>query len=218
MTDQTRAARHGRLLAALIACGSFIGLIPPFQLALADGMGVAEAIWQMLRPFTILTNLLIVGVFGAIANLGADRVPPLLTGAVMLAILLVGIIFNLVLGQIPQLNWWTFLGDSLHHHVAPVAVPLWWLVYAPHGRLRWHAPLVWAVYPLAYAAYSLTRAAFEPDDPFRYPYFFMNVEMLGWSAVLINLAIIAAAFTLVGYLVLLLDRRLGRRAVRPQAA
>ncbi len=212
------AAPSGRIFAGLIACGSFIGLIPPFQIALADGTAFAEVVWQMLRPFTILTNLLIVCVFGAIAVRGAERVPALLIGAVVLAIMLVGIVFNLVLGQIPQLNWWTFLGDSLHHHVAPVAVPLWWLVYAPHGRLGARAPLVWALYPLAYAAYSLTRAAFEPDSPFRYPYFFMNVEMLGWGQVLVNLAIIAVAFTIVGYGVLLVDRRLGRGARATQAA
>ena len=168
--------RYGRLFAGLIAAGSFIGIIPPFQLMLEDGRGLVEALWQMLRPFTITTNLLIVIVFGSIAIRGAERVSALLIGAVMLAILLVGIIFNLVLGQIPQLNWWTFLGDSLHHHIAPVAVPLWWLIYAPHGRLRWHAPLVWALYPLAYSAYSLARAEFEPDSALRYPYFFMNVE------------------------------------------
>lgn len=219
MASDQGKTRFGRILAGLIAGGSFIGLIPPFQLMLEGGLGIGEAVWQMLRPFTILTNLLIVLVFGAIAVRGADKVAPLLVGAVMLAILLVGIVFNLVLGQIPQLNWWTFLGDSLHHHVAPVAVPLWWLAFAPHGRLPWHAPLVWALYPLVYAAYGLTRAAFEPASPYRYPYFFMNVEALGWGAVLVNLAIIAVAFTIVGYLVLLLDRRLGRGAgLSPHAA
>ncbi len=202
--------RHGRLFAGLIAAGSFIGLVPPLQLILGEGAGLAEAVWHMLRPFTITTNLLIVVVFGALAIRGVERVPAVLIGAVMLAILLVGIIFNLVLGQMPQLNWWTLLGDSLHHHVAPVAVPIWWLVYAPHGRLRWHAPLVWALYPLGYSAYSLARAGFEPESPFRYPYFFMNVETLGWSGVLVNLAIIAAAFTAAGFLVLLIDQRLGR--------
>ncbi len=206
----SNARRHGRLFAALIATGSFIGLIPPLQLVLGEGVGLAEAVWHMLRPFTITTNLLIVLVFGTIAIRGVDRVPAVLTAAVMLAILLVGIIFNLVLGQIPQLNWWTLLGDSLHHHVAPVVVPLWWLVYSPHGRLRWHSPLVWAIYPLAYSAYSLVRAEFEPDSPFRYPYFFMNVDALGWSGVLVNVSIIAVAFTASGYLVLLIDRRLGR--------
>jgi len=36
------------------------------------------------------------------------------------------------------------------------------------------------------------------------------VETLGWSGVLVNLAIIAAAFTAAGFLVLLIDQRLGR--------
>jgi hypothetical protein len=210
MKHSIQDERYGRLFAGFIAAGSLIGIIPPLQLLLEDGMGLVEALWQMLRPFTITTNLLIVIVFGSIAVRGAERVSALLIGAVMLAILLVGIIFNLVLGQIPQLNWWTFLGDSLHHHIAPVAVPLWWLIYAPHGRLRWHAPLVWALYPLAYSAYSLARAEFEPVSALRYPYFFMNVDMLGWSGVLFNLAIIAAAFTAIGFLIVLVDRRLAR--------
>lgn len=206
-----------RICAGMIALGSFIGMIPPFQLSLDAGLGVGAVIWEMLRPFTILTNLLIVIVFGAIAWRGPARVHPLLIGAVTLAIMLVGIVFNLVLGQIPQLNWWTALGDSLHHHIAPVAVPLWWLLFAPHGRLRWNAPLIWALYPLGYAAYSFIRAPFEADPRLRYIYFFMNVDQLGWTAVLINMGIIALAFTLVGYLVLLIDRRLSGASPAPDA-
>ncbi len=203
---------QARLFAAIIAVGSFIGLIPPFQLALNDGMGVGGAMWHVLRAFTITTNTLIVCVFTAIALRGRTGVPPLLIGGTVLAILLVGIVFNIVLGQMPQLNWWTRLGDSLHHHVAPVIVPLWWLIYAPHGKLPRMAPLIWALYPLGYCVYSLTRAALQPDDPGRFPYFFMNYEKLGWPAVLLNILGIGAGFVLVGWAVVALDRRLGKQA------
>lgn len=202
---------QARLFAATIAIGSFVGLIPPFQIALNDGLGFWGAIWSLLRAFTITTNILVVCVFAAIAALGRTRVPALLVGGAVLAILLVGIVFNFVLGQIPQMNWWTFLGDSLHHHVAPIVVPLWWLIYAPHGLLPTTAPFVWALYPLGYSAYSLARAALQPDDPWRYPYFFMNVETLGWPTVILNVSGIAVGFVLAGLAVIALDRWLGAR-------
>lgn len=203
---------QARLFAAIIAAGSFVGLIPPFQIALNDGLGFWGALWDLLRAFTITTNILIVCVFAAIAVLGRTRVPPLIVGGAVLAILLVGIVFNFVLGQIPQMSWWTFLGDSLHHHVAPLLVPLWWLIYAPHGLLRISAPFIWALYPLGYAAYSLTRAALQPDDPWRYPYFFMDVDRLGWIPVVLNIFGIGVGFVLAGLAVVALDRRLGARA------
>ncbi len=201
-----------RVVAGLIATGAFVGLVPPLQLSLADGAQPWEAVWHVLRAFTITTNMLVALVFATIAWRGRANVSPLLVGGVMLSILLVGVIFNLVLGQIPQLNWWTWLGDSLHHHVAPVAVPLWWLLFARHGTLTWRAPLYWALYPLTYAGYSLVRAEFEPDSPWRYPYFFMDVDALGWPQVVANLSLIALAFTVVGYAVVWLDRRLAPRA------
>lgn len=207
----TGGDRSARLWALAIGLGSLIGMLPPLMQAIGVHGGIWAGIWALLRYFTIWTNLLVGCVFLLIAWRGRDAVSPFILGGTMLAILLVGVVFNLVLGQIAQANWWLRIGDSLHHHVAPVAVPLWWLVYGRHGSLNVRQPLFWALYPLIYSAYILVRAGLEPADmPRRYPYFFLDVETLGWPSALLHMGAISAGFILMGLAIMAIDRRLAR--------
>lgn len=204
--------RLARGTALAIGLGALIGMVPPLQNALARGDGLPDALWALLRFFTIVTNLMVAIVFLRIASGGRDAVKPIWLGCVVLAILLVGVVFNLVLGQMPQPSWWSRIGDSLHHHVAPLAVPLWWLIFARYGALGWRAPWLWSLYPLAYCAYILTRATLEPAGlPGRIPYFFMDAARLGWPTAIANMAAIAAGFVLAGHGLVVLDRALARR-------
>jgi hypothetical protein len=200
-----------RRWAAIIAAAALLGMVPPLQYHMAEGQMLAGAVWMLLRAFTITTNLLIAITFILIVMRGPRRVAPAWVANVMLALVLVGVVFNLVLGQIPQYSWWGRIGDSLHHHVLPIAVPLWWWRYGTHGTLRWSTPFAFALYPLVYAAYLFVRAGLEPaGTPFRYPYFFLDVDRLGWSAVLANVSMLAAGFVLAGFALVWLDRRLAR--------
>lgn len=204
--------RLARGTALAIALGALVGMLPPLGQAMERGDGVIAALWGLARFFTIWTNALVALVFGLIALRGRRAVAPVWLGAVVLAIMLVGLVFNLMLGQIAQPSWWMRIGDSLHHHAAPLAVPLWWLIFADHGKLGWRAPWLWALYPLGYSGYILVRAAMEsPAAPRRYPYFFLDVDALGWAAALAYMAGIAAAFVLLGHGFVALDRWLARR-------
>jgi hypothetical protein len=203
--------RPARLWALAIGMGSLLGMIPPLIQAIGVHGGLLAGAWALLRYFTIWTNLLVGAVFLTIAWRGRDAVSPFVLGGVMLAILLVGVVFNLVLGQIPQPSWWLRIGDSLHHHVAPLAVPLWWLVFGCRGQLNARAPLLWALYPLIYSGYILVRAGLEPASlPRRYPYFFLDVETLGWPSALLHMGAISAGFILMGLAIVAIDRRLAR--------
>ena len=198
------------MTAALIAAATLLAMIPPVLGNLDKQGGLLGALWWLGRFFTILTNLAIGAVFARIAWRGSLSVSPLVQGGVMLAIMLVGLVFNLLLPGLQHATWADYLGDKVHHVIVPLAVPLWWLVFAPHGRLGWRAPLAWALYPLAYAAYVMTRAQFEPaGTPARYPYFFMDVDTFGWAAAIGNMAAIALGFVLIGWLAVWIDRRLG---------
>lgn len=194
-----------RWTAALIAVAALSAMVPPITNGLARGEGLVEMIWILLRFFTILTNLAVGIVWVRLALRGRDAVSPLVQGGVMLAIVLVGLVYNLVLESMPQPNWWSALGDDMHHFWVPLAVPLWWLAFTPHRRLRWQAALVWALYPLAYCAYAISRAAVEG---IAVPYFFMDTAALGWPTALQNMAMIAAAFVAAGLIAVAVDRRL----------
>lgn len=209
----------GRLSAALIAAAALLAMIPPMMHGLAQGDGLLPTILGMLRWFTILTNLLVGLIFARLAWKGADSVPPLVLGGVMLAIVLVGAVYNFVLTPIPHQTIWDAIGDSAHHQATPLLVPLWWIFFGRHGQLSWGAPLLWALYPLAYSLFSIGYAQTLPADgslPTRYPYFFMDIDRLGLPAVALNLFAISAGFVLVGLLAVLADRLLAAQ-VRDRA-
>lgn len=208
MTDRT-----ARFWAGVIALGSLLAMIPPLYSAAQTNGGFWPGLWSLVRYFTIITNTLVGIGFGLIAWKGREAVSPRLLGAIVLAIALVGVIFNLLLGGLVHATIWDVLGDKVHHVVAPVVVPLWWLAYAPHGRLGWKDPFVWALYPLAYSGYVFARVALQDDAATpRYPYFFMDADQLGWATALINLTVIAAGFLITGLGAVWLDRRLAARA------
>jgi hypothetical protein len=205
----------GRISAGLLAAAVLWAIWPPLGGALARGEGLFQAIWGLLRMFTIITNLLVGLIFARIAWRGTESVSPLVIGGIMLGIVLVGVVFNLLLNMLPHQTVWYAIGDYVHHVAAPIAVPLWWAIFARHGTLRWISPLVWALYPLAYSAYSVARAQFMPMGTgmhARYPYFFMDADLLGWPMALANIAGIALGFVLFGIVAVAIDKWLARSA------
>jgi hypothetical protein len=205
--------RLAHLTAGLIAAAVLWAIWSPLIGALERGESPLAAIWGLLRMFTIITNLLVGLIFARIAWRGTGSVSPLVLGGLMLGIVLVGVVFNLLLTMLPHRTIWYAIGDYVHHVAAPIAVPLWWPVFGRHGTLRWSSPLVWALYPLAYSAYTAVRAQFMPTGSgmhARYPYFFMDADVLGWPQALLNMAGIAVGFVLFGLVVVAFDKWLSR--------
>lgn len=197
-----------RVAAAIVALAAWAGLAAQFGATHAAGYSVGETLWILLRFFTILTNVFVAFTMSAIA-LGRPCSPSWI-GGVTLAIVLVGIIDATLLRDMPRLTGAAHLADILLHKVTPLMVPLWWLVFAPKGRLAARDPLWWTLAPLAYFTYVLVRGGI--DGKYAYP--FIDVAKLGWPPVLVTAVLIAVAFIAAGYLLLALDRQLGRRAQR----
>ena len=192
-----------RSLALLIAIAALAGIFLDTS-AVAASSGWLLAIWTVLGYFTILTNLLVAATFLFIA---AGRPPsPRWFGGIVLAIALVGVIYATLLAGLRELTGGSILANFLMHQFTPVAVPLFWLAFAGKGGLRWHDPLLWALYPLAYLGYALARGGVEG----LYAYPFIDLAELGRLAVARNAALIAAGFVLAGWALVWLDRRLAR--------
>ncbi|MFN5820661.1 MAG: hypothetical protein ACK44Y_09565, partial [Novosphingobium sp.] len=86
-----------RLTAALIAAAALLAMIPPLAGGIERHGGILAAAWALGRFFTILTNLAIGIAFAMIAWRGRNAVAPVIQGGLMLAIVLVGLVFNLLL-------------------------------------------------------------------------------------------------------------------------
>lgn len=200
---------HARLSAAALAAMALIAMLPPLAYAMGEHGSFLTGLWRMVRAFTITTNLLVGLVFLRIAIQGRDAVPPLAFGAVMVAIMLVGAIFNLLLDHMHFETVAAYLGDRVHHVVLPIAAPLWWLAFARKGAFRLRMAFLWTLYPLLYTIYLFARASFEPaDGANRYIYFFLDVDTLGWLRVATNIGGLALLWTVAGLVLVWVDGRL----------
>ncbi|MFZ2995241.1 Pr6Pr family membrane protein [Sphingobium sp.] len=198
----TVAARGG---AAIVALTAMAGLAVQVDASIAQTGSVGAALWTMLLYFTIWTNMAVAISFAVVAM--GRRVSAHWLGGVLLAILLVGIIYGLLLRGLLSLSGGALLADTLLHKVTPLLAPLWWIAFAPKGRLGWRDPWIWAMFPAAYLPYALVRGAMEG----RYAYPFIDVARFGAGQVAINVVVIAIGFVAAGLALVWIDRRAGAR-------
>jgi hypothetical protein len=195
-----------RVAAALIALICWVGIALQFSATYAAQHDVLLTLWVLARFFTIISNLAVAVVMTNVALGG--RVSPFVLGGLTLAILLVGIVYLVLLRGLHALSGNALIANHLLHYLSPVAVAGYWLLFTPHGRLRWTAPLLWMLFPLTYFVYAIARG--EIDG--RYPYTFLDVGKIGVAQTIINGLAIAAGFIPFGLAVVWLDRRLGRNS------
>jgi len=195
-----------RLAAALIALVCWVGLALNFSATYAFNGHVLATLWRLGHFFTIISNLALAIAMTWLALGG--RVSPFMQSALTLAILLVGIVYVLLLHGLHPLSGRALIANHLLHYVSPVAMALYWLLFTPHGKLRWKDPFWWGLFPLTYFVYVIARGL-NGDG---YPYPFIDMTKLGMTQTAINALGIAAGFTLSGYGLVAIDRLLlGRR-------
>jgi len=198
-----------RIFAAIICLAAVTGIGLELSSLLDQGNSALKALWILVRFFTILTNGLLAVVFANIAVRGIRVLPPQVLAGSVSAIVLVGVVFALLLQDGRPLAGATAAANFLLHKATPVLALIFWLAYAPKGRLGWRDPLNWSLYPLAYLIYALIRGHIEGI----YPYPFIDVTANGWPTVIVTAAVIAVGFIGAGEAMVLLDRWLARRGL-----
>ena len=185
--------------------------------------------WDFYVHFTNISNYFCLGVMFAalVQTLKKKADSPVATAPVlkfvgMLGILLTFLVFNLLLagaeGRDPQANW--RIGSLLAHVVLPVMYIADWFLFYERRQCKWYYPLVSVAFPLSYIGFLLIQAIILKFDssilipttttPLIYPYFFVNLETLGVSGVLMWICILSAAFVAAGFVFFGLDR-LGKK-------
>ncbi|HEV2593687.1 MAG TPA: Pr6Pr family membrane protein [Sphingomicrobium sp.] len=185
--------------AALVAIICWLGLAVQFAATLGHQHQVVSTLWILARFFTITTSLLVALLMTWTAI--GRRVPPLILGGITLSELLVGVVYGFLLRGLEALQGPASMANVLLHDVSPVLMTLWWLLFAPRDRLKWNAPWLWALYPVAYLVYVLARGRFDG----RYPYPFINLPKIGWLQTALNVGGIALGFLICGFLLVWID-------------
>ncbi len=201
-----------RSAAAVVAAVGWTGLAVQVDASIDLTGSLGAALWAMLRFFTVLGNFLCAVVFTAIALGQGWAVRPKVIAGVAMTMVLISVVYGLLLQGLLDLSGGRKLADIILHKVTTVLAPLWWLIFAVKGRLSFRDPLLWAIFPLAYFAYGLTRGAIDGV----YPYPFMNVATIGWERTAVNGGVMAAALILAGLALVALDRWLGQRQRAPE--
>ena len=185
--------------------------------------------WDFYVHFTNISNFLCIGVMLASLIQTAKKkddsyvtAAPLLKFIGMLGILLTFLVFNIMLagaeGRDPQANW--RVGSLVFHVVLPIMYIADWFLFRERRKAKWYYPIASIGFPVVYVVFLLIQAVILKFDssilipttttPLIYPYFFVNLDTQGVSGVLTWIGILSAAFVIVGFLFLGLDR-LGKK-------
>lgn len=167
------ARRYAGAISGFIVVGLLLNYVSALEVY--PDKTPAEVLWRLLGFFTNLTNGIAAWCFAAMALRGRF-LTPFWMGALTLWIGIVGVVYYGVLFH--PLEGLSFWADIAIHGVAPLAVALWWIAYAPKG-LSWHDAVVWLFWPLVYVVYALGRGVTTGA----YPYPFIDPLQIGWGGV-----------------------------------
>jgi hypothetical protein len=208
MSPRTTAISN--FFAVVVAAIAWPALMLQYWLSLWSGP-IGFATVRYFSFFTILSNLL-VAVVAASAATGGNWAPlrfwrkPRVRGLTALSIAVTCLIYVTILAgqwhpQGPQL-----IADRALHYVLPVLYLFWWVVLLPHGTLVWRDALRWLWFPLVFFVWTLLRGAVVHE----YPYSFVDVDHLGYGAVLTNALMVGVVFIVLGLGLVAIDRVLAR--------
>lgn len=138
---------------------------------------------------------------------GAVKVAPTFNFLCVILILVTCLVYNLLLAKDKTAAEY-FLSPSnlLLHLILPIMFIVHWAVFCEHGQLRWYHPLLCTVMPLIYVAFILLRSLpLHGKNTLLYPYFFLNVDKLGWGGVFGWVVALLAVFIIIGYIFYFFD-------------
>ncbi len=186
-----------------------------------------------LLYYTSQSNILVLVLFGFLTVKTAVDMPyggkagnvtyiPRIHAAVTLAITLTFVVYWAALAPFETRALWTF-PNIVIHGITPLACIADYMVIQQEGSLKKFDPLLFAVIPAAYflqatvAGFSGVVYRTAGGVAYRFPYYFIDYDMIGGFVALVVICALAVYVGL-GYLMLLLDRKWRKKTVLPRSA
>lgn len=173
----------------------------------------------MFSFFTNLTNLVVI-VMAAALLAGQGRLyrwfqSPVVQSAWCLYIAFVGIGFWFILGGPQNVSaWYLWISEVTAHTLSPILGVVYWVLFVEKGAVNGRHPFIWLAYPIAYLIYWLIRGPIVGY----YPYFFVDVNLLGYGGVAIWSGALIVVFLVLGTIMWRVDRWQASRQVHLSAA
>ena len=127
----------------------------------------------------------------------------------VLMIVVTGIIYNAILAGAASNRGLEVVTNAFEHILTPLLTFLVWLICGPRGWINVRVILASLILPLIWVAWALTRGMFIDA----YPYGFLDVAVLGYGSVAINIGgviVLAILLSLILWGVDWIERRVSR--------
>jgi hypothetical protein len=195
----------------IAACLGWSGLVIQLYLIFAARWAIdASLLGGLVRFFsffTVLSNTLVAVALTCALSTRTSAVHrffrhPVVCGGIATSIALVGLAYNVLLRHLWEPQGWQWVADELLHDVMPLMFLLYWWLYVPKVPLQIRHLLLWMLYPVVYFAYVLLRGNSLGD----YMYPFIDAGTIGFIRAFINAGGIWAGFSVLGLVVVGLDR------------
>lgn len=172
--------------------------------------------WHQLTYYTLISNI-IVGVFFSylIYEMLVHKSESLNNqkllrnkGSVTMAINLTFLVYAILLAPVAKAEDFYNWKNYLLHYIVPIAVFLDWL-FIDKVRYQKKDPILWTIIPLIYTVFALIKGyVFKipiPDQVHSpYPYFFININKIGWNGFAMYFFGILFFYMLLGYIMYLI--------------
>ena len=178
----------------------------------------------LLCYYTVLSNLVCLLYFIYLVAFRPKNENALIKGAVTMCITLTGLVYHFLLsgqtmGGDAHLTTQA-IGNYFVHYAVPIMVVLDYFLFSKKGRYKWYYPFLWMVIPYLYVIFAFVRAAvggaiftgFGPNATnSRYPYPFIDVDLLGAKKVVLAVIVITAAYVALGFIFYGIDKLMGKK-------
>lgn len=213
--DDSVTLNERKIKGTIIYKGLFV-LSAVIGILLQCGIGTDHFSLSSFRMFTTLSNLA-VAVFFVVdtaaclcdrLSLKSQKIIEYFRFLITMSILLTGLVAHFMLrGMFANMDILSKAGLALLHYVVPVGTVLDWILFEKKGKTEWKMPLFAAGFPIIYVAITMLAAKIIPMKN-KYPYPFLDVDILGATGVLVNVVLLAAGFLLIGYIGVWIDHKL----------
>lgn len=182
-----------------------------------ESFTVSNDFWQY---YTNISNYICFGVGVAVCNATVKRVRDgerrgfvsccgTLKFCATVMILVTFLVYISLLGDVGSPSFWNALGNLTYHVAAPVLFIVDWALFDGHKSVKILDPLKATVMPLIYVVYILIYGAVYKavtGSGFSYPYFFLNVNKLGYGGVALWVFALVCVFVALGYIMFVYDK------------
>jgi hypothetical protein len=197
----------------------FAAIVPPDPQTVEtlygyDGISTPLRVFQTAFYFTVL-SVTVVAIVSTMLWRDSTRNTfwfAVLRLDALVMIVVTGLVYAVVLAPTSTATGWNLANTILMHYIVPSLSVLAWLFAGPRGLLRFAHVLPMLIIPLLWLACTLLLGQLIDA----YPYDFLDVATYGLGPVLATSAAIVVAATVLGFMLVGIDRlissRVGRRS------